>query len=64
MKILTVNLLFSSLVFWLAAQIYALPKRHQQRPQTVPLSILLQRSFRLPGLILLAQGPPMPATPL
>ena len=41
MNILTVNLLFSTFVFWIAARIYVLPKLPELKPQTVLLPILL-----------------------
>ena len=56
MNILTVNLLFSTLVFWIAAKIYLLPRLHELKPQTVLLPILLLHSFRHLGLMLLAPG--------
>ena len=56
MNILTVNLLFSTLVFWAAARIYVLPKLSELRPQTVLLPILLLHSFRHLGLMFLAPG--------
>src|SRR6478609_9040225 len=55
-NILTVNLLFSTLVFWVAARIYVWPKLPQLRPQTVLLPILLLHSFRHLGLMFLAPG--------
>ena len=56
MNILTVNLLFSTLVFWVAAKIYLLPRLHELKPQTVLLPILLLHSFRHLGLMFLAPG--------
>jgi hypothetical protein len=56
MNILTVNLLLSTLVFWVAARIYILPKLQVLRPQTVLLPILLLHSFRHLGLMFLAPG--------
>ena len=56
MNILTVNLLFSTLVFWVAAKIYLLPRLHDLKPQTVLLPILLLHSFRHLGLMFLAPG--------
>jgi hypothetical protein len=56
MNLLTVNLLFSSFVFWLAAKIYLLPRLHTLRPQTVLLPILLLHSFRHLGLMFLTPG--------
>ena len=35
MNILTVNLLFSTLVFWIAARIYVFPKLNKLNPQTI-----------------------------
>lgn len=56
MNILTVNLLFSTFVFWVAARIYLLPKLPQLEPQTVLLPILLLHAFRHLGLMFLAPG--------
>jgi hypothetical protein len=56
MNILTVNLLFSTLVFWVAAKIYLLPRLHELKPRTVLLPILLLHSFRHLGLMFLAPG--------
>jgi hypothetical protein len=55
-NILTVNLLFSTLLFWVAARIYLLPKLPELRPQIVLLPILLLHSFRHLGLMFLAPG--------
>jgi len=41
MNILTVNLLLSTLCFWIAARLYALPRLHEWKPRTVLLPILL-----------------------
>jgi hypothetical protein len=68
-NILTVNLLFSTLVFWVAARIYVLPKLPELRPQVVLLPILLLHSFRHLGLMFLAPSgtyaemPPQFASP-
>ena len=56
MNILTVNLLFSTLVFWVAARVYVLPKLPELRPQTVLLPILLLHSTRHLGLMFLVPG--------
>ena len=56
MNILTVNLLFSTLVFWIAARIYLLPKIDDLKPRTVLLPILLLHSLRHLGLMFLAPG--------
>jgi hypothetical protein len=56
MNILTVNLLFSTLVFWVAAKIYVLPRIQELRPRTILLPILLLHSTRHLGLMFLARG--------
>jgi len=55
-NILTINLLFSTLVFWIAARLYVLPKLHEWEPRTVLLPILLLHSLRHLGLMFLAPG--------
>jgi hypothetical protein len=55
-NILTVNLLFSTFVFWIAARLYVLPKLPELKPQTVLLPILLLHSFRHLGLMFLSPG--------
>jgi hypothetical protein len=56
MNILTANLLFSTLVFWIAAKLYLLPRLPDLKPRTVLLPILLLHSFRHLGLMFLAPG--------
>src|SRR5262245_50505464 len=56
MNVLTVNLLFSTLVFWIAARIYVLPRLAEVSTRTVLLPILLLHSFRHLGLMFLAPG--------
>ena len=56
MTILTVNLLFSTLVFWIAARLYLLPRLHELRARSVLLPILLLHAFRHLGLRFLAPG--------
>ena len=56
MNILTVNLLFSTFVFWVAARIYVFPKLADLRPQTLLLPILLLHALRHLGLMFLAPG--------
>jgi hypothetical protein len=55
-NILTVNLLFSTLVFWVAARLYVMPRLPELAPQAVLLPILLLHSFRHLGLMFLAPG--------
>lgn len=56
MNILTVNLLFSTFLFWIAARIYLLPRLHALEPRAVLLPILFLHSFRHLGLMFLAPG--------
>ncbi len=56
MNILTVNLLFSTLVFWIAARIYVLPRVSDLASRAVLLPILILHSFRHLGLMFLAPG--------
>lgn len=50
------NLVLSTLVFWIAARLYLLPRLSQTRPQAVLLPVLLLHSFRHLGLMFLAPG--------
>jgi len=56
MNLLTVNLILSTFVFWVAARIYLLPRIEQFSPQAVLTPILLLHSFRHLGLMFLAPG--------
>jgi len=56
MNVLTVNLLFSTLVFWIAAKLYVFPRLHELRPRTVLVPIFLLHSLRHLGLMFLAPG--------
>jgi len=56
MNILTINLLFSTLVFWMAARIYVLPRLSAWGPERVLVPILLLHAFRHLGLMFLAPG--------
>ncbi len=64
MNILTVNLLFSTLVFGIAAKLYVLPRLPELRPRTVLLPILLLHSLRHLGLMFLAPGATYPGIPM
>ena len=64
MNLLTANLLFSTLVFWIAARIYVLPRLKELRPQVVLLPILLLHGLRHLGLMFLAQGATYPGMPV
>ena len=56
MNILTVNLLFSTLVFWIAARLYLFPKLATLPTRTVMQPILLLHALRHLGLMFLAPG--------
>lgn len=64
MDILTFNLVFSTLVFWIAARLYVLLRLADLKPQTLLLPILLLHSFRHLGLMFLAPGATEPEIPL
>ena len=49
MNILTVNLLFSTLVFWIAAKLYLVPRLHKLKPRSVLLPILLLPAYWIPA---------------
>jgi hypothetical protein len=55
-SILTINLLFSTLVFWIGARLYLLARLPDLGPRAVLLPILLLHSFRHLGLMFLAPG--------
>src|SRR5262245_42705432 len=63
MNILTVNLLLSTVIFWVAFRIYLLPRLHELKPETVLLPILLLHSFRHLGLMFLAPSATAPGIP-
>ena len=56
MNILTVNLLFSTFVFWVIARLYVLPRLEEFGPRAVLLPILILHAFRHLGLMFLAPG--------
>ncbi|HET7221319.1 MAG TPA: hypothetical protein VFJ02_24860 [Vicinamibacterales bacterium] len=60
MNILTVNLLCSTLVFWVAARIYLVPRLPALQARSVLLPILLLHAFRHLGLMFLAPGAALP----
>jgi hypothetical protein len=62
-NILTVNLLFSTLVFWIAARLCVLPRLHQLTPAQVLTPILLLHGMRHLGLMFLAPGATYPGIP-
>jgi hypothetical protein len=54
--ILTINLIFSTFVFWVAAKLYVLPKLQHYEARTILLPILLLHSLRHLGLMFLTSG--------
>jgi hypothetical protein len=64
MNVLTVNLLFSTLVFWIAARIYLFPRLAELSPQSVLIPILLLHALRHLGLMFLSPGAVYAGMPL
>jgi hypothetical protein len=62
-NVLTVNLLGSTLVFWIGARLYVLPRIDELPPRTILLPILLLHGFRHLGLMFLAPGATYPGIP-
>jgi hypothetical protein len=62
-NILTVNLLFTTFVFWVTARIYVLPRLPELSPRAVLLPILLLHATRNLGLMFLAPGAVNPGMP-
>jgi len=63
MNILAINLLFSTVVFGVAAKLYLLPALPELEPRFVALPILLLHAFRHLGLMFLAPGAVYPGIP-
>ena len=63
MNILTVNLLFSTIVFAIAAKLYLLPMLPRLEPRSVVIPILLLHAMRHLGLMFLASGAVFPGLP-
>lgn len=63
MNILTVNLLFSTFVFWVAAKFYIFPRLANLKPTTLLVPLLLLHAFRHLGLMFLAPGATYPGIP-
>ena len=62
-RILTVNLICSTLIFYITARIYLLPKIGEIKPRAILVPILLLHSFRHLGLMFLTQGAIYPGMP-
>ena len=63
MNILTINLAFSTFVFWVAAKLYVVPKLQDYEARTILLPILLLHSLRHLGLMFLTSGATFPVIP-
>jgi hypothetical protein len=63
MNILTLNLLFSTLIFAIAAWIYVRPILHTHDLKTLLIPILLLHMFRHLGLMFLERGGTLPGMP-
>src|SRR5262245_18842413 len=63
MNVLAVNLLFSTLIFWVAAKLYLLPRLPDLQPRTVLIPILLLHAMRHLGLMFLSPGAIYPGIP-
>jgi hypothetical protein len=63
MNILTLNLLFSTIVFAIAAKLYLIPELARLEPRAVVLPILLLHALRHLGLMFLAPGAVDPGIP-
>src|SRR5262249_4340177 len=62
-NILTFNLLMNTLVYWIAARLYLLPRLHALEPRAVLLPILLLHATRHLGMMFLASGAVLPGMP-
>jgi len=62
-RILTANLIFTTLIFYVTARIYLLPRIQELKPQTILVPILLLHSLRHLGLMFLTQGAVYPGMP-
>src|SRR4029450_9339038 len=63
-RVLTVNLILNTAIFYVAARFYLLPLVSRVRPQVILVPILLLHSMRHLGLMFLTRGPPFPGMPL
>jgi len=63
-RILTLNLIATTLVFYVTARIYLLPNLNRLRPRAVLIPILLLHSLRHLGLMFLTRGATYPGLPL
>src|SRR6266481_644454 len=63
-RVLTVNLVANTAIFYVAARLYLLPLVPRVRPQLILVPILLLHSMRHLGLMFLTRGATFPGMPL
>ncbi len=62
-RILTINLICSTVVFYVGARMYVLPKIGKSQPRAILIPILILHSLRHLGLMFLAKGATYPGMP-
>src|SRR2546421_12526455 len=62
-RVLTVNLIANTAIFYVAARLYLLPLISRIRPQLILVPILLLHSMRHLGLMFLTRGATFPGMP-
>jgi hypothetical protein len=62
-RVLTINLIANTLIFYVAARLYLLPLIPRIRPQQILVPILLMHSMRHLGLMFLTRGATFPGVP-
>jgi len=63
-RVLTLNLIANTAIFYLAARLYLLPLIPRVRPQQILIPILLLHSTRHLGMMFLSRGATFPGMPL
>src|SRR5207247_7590846 len=63
-RVLTLNLIANTAIFYLAARLYLLPQLSRFRPQQILVPILLLHSTRHLGMMFLTRGATYPGLPL
>jgi hypothetical protein len=63
-RVLTLNLIANTLIFYLAARLYLLPQLSRSRPRQILIPILLLHSTRHLGMMFLTRGATYPGLPL
>jgi len=62
-RVLTLNLIANTLIFYFAARLYLLPQLSRFRPQQILIPILLLHSTRHLGMMFLTRGATYPGLP-